>query len=208
MPNLSPQPMPNLAHNVALNLALNVVLNKAYKSQCKQQGNTLLETLLVVSIMSLLMLGAIPSIKKILIQTDQAIALDRIKNAIEFAKNEAFRRNKTITLCPSINQNSCGYGESWELGYLLFENPARNTQPTVGSIIQVFSGARYGKIIYNATGNQLYIHADGTTNNIGNFIYCPKDKNIIKPKGLVLNWVARIYPAEENPDKPIGFYCY
>lgn len=169
----------------------------------REQGNTLLETLLVISILSLLLLCSIPSLNQFLTRTEQEISLDRIKNAIEFAKNEAFRRNKTISLCPSHNKSSCTYGDNWAAGFILFENPNRNTQPANGTISQVFSGAQYGKIIYTAIGNQLNIHADGSTTNIGSFIYCPKDRNAIKPKALVLNWVARVYKAEETLAKSL-----
>ncbi len=177
-------------------------------SQLKpQQGYTFIEILLVISIMSVILLTSIPNLNTLLTRTEQEIALDRIKNAIELAKSEAFRKNKTISLCPTSNQNTCTYGDTWEVGFMMFENPERDTQPAAGAILQLFPGAKYGKIIYDAMGNQLNIHPDGTTTNIGNFVYCAKNKGSIKPKGLVLNWVARLYPAEENPTKSIDGKC-
>lgn len=173
-----------------------------------QQGNTLLELLLVVTILCLSFFAAIPNLNKYLTSTEQEIALDRIKNAIEFAKNEAFRKNKTISLCPSHTQNSCTYGDGWDVGFILFENDNKNSQPTPESLLKVFEGTRYGKIVFDAMGNQLNIQANGTTTNIGNFVYCAKIKNLIKPKGLVLNWVARIYSTEENPIKSIESKCW
>lgn len=179
----------------------------SYRKFYLEQGHTLLETLFVVTIIGIIFLAAIPNIRKLLVSTDQTIALDRLKNAIELAKSEAYRKNTTMTLCPSHNQNTCSYGDNWEVGFILFENPKCGTQPSKDAILQVFSKSQYGKIIYDAMGNQLNIYADGTTTNIGNFIYCAKEKGLIKPKGLVLNWVARVYSTDETPDKNFELKC-
>lgn len=167
---------------------------------CRQNGHSLLEIIFVISIMTIIAFAGIPNIKKIMIKTDQEIALDRLRNAIQFAKNEAFNQNKMLTLCPSQNQSSCSYADTWDSGFILFENPKKENQPREGSLLQVFAGARYGKILFKASAEYLSILPNGSTTQYGHFVYCPKEKGI-EPKGLILNSVARVYPAEENPEE-------
>lgn len=181
---------------------------------CNQLGFTLFETLIAVSLIMLLMMFGLPSLNQFLTVTDQQIALDRIKNAIEFAKFEANRQNKIISLCPSKNQKSCHCSEDWNVGFIVFENPMGEAQPQEGSLIQISPGAQYGRIVYTATGNQLNIYPDGKTTNIGSFIYCAKNKNaghsnsnINNPKKLVINWVARVYETVETDPKSIDNSC-
>jgi len=159
----------------------------------KDNGNSLLEISMALSMMALLMFAGFPTFKNILIQQERIVVLYRLKNAIEFSKNEAFMRGKIISLCASQDQVSCSMSEDWASGFIAFENPERKKQ--VGThcpLLEIFPGAHYGRIYFSATGNQLHIHPNGTTTNIGTFIYTPKS-DTIKPAGLVVNWAVRTY---------------
>lgn len=150
-------------------------------------------------------LGAISPFSSFMAQQDQVIVLDRLKNAIEFARQQAFQRHTTITLCASTTQNSCSAQTEWSSGFIVFENPDREWQPVDKNILGYFPGTRHGKLYFTASGNQLHIQSNGQTTNIGSFIHCPKSASV-KPKGWVVNWAARSYSTEENPEKILSCY--
>lgn len=165
-------------------------------------GFSTIELLITFTILLIISLAAVPQFKLFLAQQDQLLLLDRLKNSIEFARQEAFHRRKTITLCGSTTQISCSAQAEWSSGFIIFENPNKEWQPEEKNILGYFPGTRYGKLYFTATGNQLHIQANGQTTNIGSFIHCSNQASI-KPNGWVINWAARSYPLDENPYKSL-----
>jgi type IV fimbrial biogenesis protein FimT len=173
--------------------------------QNKQPGFSLIEMLIVMSILATLAVLSLMQLRTWLTQLEQDLALDRIKHAIEFAKNEAFRSGKTISLCPSADHKFCYIKDDWSTGFIIFENPDRDTQPKPNSILKIVQGAQYGKIFFDALGNELHIRPNGTTTNIGKFYYCAKNlaHSVDAPftqsiRMLVINWVVRGYFIQEE----------
>jgi type IV fimbrial biogenesis protein FimT len=160
------------------------------------QGHSLVELSIVLCIIMLLLI-TIPCFDALLIHQEQMLVLDRIQQAIAYAKNEAFSRRKIISLCPSLNKISCSLAPDWSTGFIVFENQEGKKQTETHFILEAFEGARHGHLYFSASGNQLHIHPNGTTTNIGTFIYSPKKRSFIKPSGLVVNWAARTYILNE-----------
>jgi type IV fimbrial biogenesis protein FimT len=173
------------------------------KDQCsgsnKKLGYSLIEVCITLGILFSLLVF-VPCFKAILIHQEQTLILDKINYAITYARSEAFLRRKTISLCPSINRTSCSLTADWSTGFIIFENPGSTKQPNVHSILEVFEGAQHGYVYFSATGNQLHIHPNGTTTNIGTFLYSPKQSSHLKPKGLVVNWATRTYMLNESTE--------
>lgn len=165
----------------------------------RKNGFSLIEVLVVISILAVFLMLSIPPLHSWLAQLEQELALERIKHAIEFAKNEAFRTHKTISLCPSADQKHCYTKDDWSLGFIIFENPERDTQPKPNSILKTVQGASLGKIFFDALGNELHIRPNGTTTNIGKFYFCAKNgSRDLHMRLLVLNWAARTYFSQEE----------
>lgn len=170
-----------------------------YSCSDKISGYSLIEVCITLGILFSLLVFT-PCFKAILIHQEQTFILDKINYAITYARNEAFLRRKTISLCPSINRTSCSPTADWSTGFIIFENSDEARQPQAHSILETFEGAQHGYIYFSATGNQLHIHPNGTTTNIGTFLYSPKQSGLLKPKGLVVNWAARTYILNESTE--------
>ena len=85
------------------------------------KGFSILELYTAISIISILVFMAIPEYGLWLMRAERDMTLERIQSAIEFAKQEANLREKTISICPSRNQKTCHKG-SWTQGFMVFEN--------------------------------------------------------------------------------------
>lgn len=151
------------------------------------KGFTVLELNIVLILLGLLLFMIIPNLKIFLTRQEREITLDQLSTAISFAQNEAFQRQKIISLCasqyieePFENKFYCHSNKDWSEGFMIFENEIAQKQDSVPSnkIIKRFPGLVHGKLQFNSGKGhqQLHIHPNGMTMtmDIGYFIYSPE----------------------------------
>ncbi len=162
-----------------------------------QRGLSILELSTVILILSILIKVAIPSFSQFLMREERSIVLDRLKAAIEFAKQEAFIRTKTITVCASINHRTC-HPNDWSAGFIVIERD-EELPYAPPNVLYIFPKLRYGKLHFEQFGSYLNVTADGMTINNGTFVYCPKNGNRQEADALIVNNMTRSYrPIQKN----------
>ncbi|MDP2560904.1 GspH/FimT family pseudopilin [Psychrobium sp. 1_MG-2023] len=88
------------------------------------RGTTLFELLIVLSIMSILLLGAIPAFGGLLKRNLITSTVNRLIGLSYFARQMAIKNNAYVTLCASSDGIRCG--RDWHLGQLLFVDHNRD----------------------------------------------------------------------------------
>ncbi|HXH55630.1 MAG TPA: GspH/FimT family pseudopilin [Gammaproteobacteria bacterium] len=162
-----------------------------------QRGFSILELCTVILILSFITTFAIPAFSQFLMRGERAMVLDRVKAAIEFAKQEAFTRGKTITICASINHRTC-HANDWSAGVIIIEMDEQLPR-TPSNLLYVFPKLQHGKLNFDQFGTYLNITADGMTINNGTFIYCPKNGDRREADALIINNATRTYrPTQKN----------
>ncbi len=156
-------------------------------------GFSMLELHTVIFILGILGIMFFPHFKQFLMREERTDILERLKTAIEYAKQEAHLKNKTITLC-AINPiyQQCRLGD-WSNGFIIFEQDYQNKDQKPKHILQILPGVQYGKLHFEQFGQYLNIEANGTTTNVGTFIYCPNNKDRREAAALVINKASRTY---------------
>lgn len=99
-----------------------------YKARLRRykpsQGFSLLELLVVISIVAILISVSVPAFTDII--SNQQVKSERqsLYDALRLARAEAIKRGEIISVCPSDNNTSCSGGNSdWDKGWLIYANP-------------------------------------------------------------------------------------
>jgi type IV fimbrial biogenesis protein FimT len=145
----------------------------------KPDGFSLLEILVVLTIMFIVLAMAIPSERIFLTNAKLNVMRLQLQRAIHLARSEAITRGEIITLCGSSDKNMCS--SDWNDGYIILENT---------KIIYIFYGTPHlGQLHWRAFSShqsqQLQYLPSGMSNiENGTFWYClPKEK---KPRWAIV----------------------
>lgn len=158
------------------------------------KGFTLLEITISLGIIGLISMSAFHNYSKFMMQQERLSTLNTLKSLIEYAKNEAFRQGKNITLCIANDALHCTTQPGKHL--IIFENEDKTSQPKPNSILKIQSVLQYGLLSFRAFGDNhttLNIQENGMTQNNGTFTYCPKNGDPKEADGLIINKGSRTY---------------
>jgi type IV fimbrial biogenesis protein FimT len=152
-----------------------------------ERGVTMLELLVTLTIAGILLAIGAPSLVDFLSTNRVASASNQLMGSLGFARSEAIKRGRTVTLCKSADGTSCTTLGGWEQGWIVF--PDGSTQGIIDGtdaplkVVQAFSGLTISGggnfpnwFSYLANGS-----GDGATLNNGTFSLCnsPNGRNII-----------------------------
>ncbi|MGD8618142.1 MAG: GspH/FimT family pseudopilin [Gammaproteobacteria bacterium] len=101
------------------------VSHDRYTSCRQQQGLTLPELLVSLTIVSTLTVGAVSQFHN-LIQNNRMVAeVNLFVAALHLARNEAVKHGRRVVLCPSRDRVNCGNSSAWSHGWMLFASENR-----------------------------------------------------------------------------------
>lgn len=166
-------------------------------------GFSLLELLMTVSILSIGLTIAAPSLENLLIKTKITTELNRLSKAIKLARISAITMHTNVTLCPSADQVSCS--GQWNQGMLVFiDDNSNRIVDGDDSIIQKFERfPKNDQVSWKAFGNRqfLQMNPSGYTRfQNGTFKYCPEE-GVQYARAIILNASGRVrFSTDTNGD--------
>ena len=87
-----------------------------------QRGFTMLELVVVMSIVAILMAIAIPSYRYVTNGNRIAAEINGLLGDLQYARAEAVKQGQTVTVCVSSNGTACTGGTSWQKGWIVFSD--------------------------------------------------------------------------------------
>jgi len=82
-----------------------------------QQGFTLIEMMVVISILGILLAIAMPSFSEALLSSKLRSYANNLVASVHLARSEAIKRNAVVTLCASSDGTSCS--GDWKYGWVI-----------------------------------------------------------------------------------------
>ena len=92
----------------------------------KTSGFTLVELMIALTLVSILVIVAIPSFSGSMKRNRAASQANDLVTALAQARSEAIRRNLVITVCSSANSTTCAASTNWATGWIVFIDVNQN----------------------------------------------------------------------------------
>lgn len=160
----------------------------------KIKGLTLLEVLIVISIISIIISLIAPSFINILRKQQSNAEARALYSLVYFARSEAIKRNKIVTICKSDNGDLCG--GDWTNGWIVFVDDDKDGSRDNGEILVLSGKAGEDYLLYwTAFGSNNYIRftVNGlTVSQNGTFKLCPTDADVRFARAVVVSKTARV----------------
>jgi type IV fimbrial biogenesis protein FimT len=103
----------------------------------RQKGFSLVEMLTVSVIVAVLLAIGVPSYRYIGNQNRMSMEVNSLLADMQYARSEALREGKNVTVCVSTNGTGCvGSNAQWAKGWLVYSNPAGNA-PNNATILRI-----------------------------------------------------------------------
>lgn len=165
----------------------------------RNQGFTLYELLITLTLMALITGLATPSLSALMVRQQQRVEIDALFHAIHRARKESILKRKVVSLCPSLDGRACLPGLDWSMGWLMFENDDRDSPPRVDPGETVLASHRVDglRIVANRSGFTLRATFQRATN--GTFVLCDPQSRI-PPLALVVSYTGRPRVARHTTD--------
>ena len=158
-------------------------------------GFTLVELLLVLSILSILLGLSLPNFQAMYAQRQADVVIRKVSKAIQLARMSAIRTGKLVTLCRSDSGVECG--GQWRDGIIVFSDRNGDRKINQDDVLQqfiTFPGIN-GSLKWRAFQNRQYLQITNqgfTRYQNGNFTYCPNNGDASLARQLIINRTARI----------------
>ena len=165
------------------------------KTQHSGDGFTLVELLLVLSILSILLALSLPNFQAMYAQRQADVVIRKVSKAIQLARMSAIRTGKLVTLCRSNSGVECG--GQWRDGIIVFSDRNGDRKINQDDVLQqfiTFPGIN-GSLKWRAFQNRQYLQITNqgfTRYQNGNFTYCPNNGDASLARQLIINRTARI----------------
>ncbi len=160
----------------------------------KFQGYSIIELMIALTIISVLLSYAIPSLYEIRLNSIMNSERNRLSGSLNLARYEAIIEQKHVIVCPSIGGFDCDNSSNWHQGWIIFvdenKNRKRDDQENILRVedpmkkeLTVLSSVNRQKIRYNTLG-----FSPGTNASIN---FCDPRGNR-SAKSIIINNAGRI----------------
>jgi type IV fimbrial biogenesis protein FimT len=86
-------------------------------------GFTLVELLMTMSIAAILLTLAVPSFRYVTNANRIAGEVNGLLGDLQFARAEAIKEGRTVTVCVSVDGATCTNSTAWQRGWIVFSDP-------------------------------------------------------------------------------------
>ena len=155
------------------------------------RGYSLYELIMTLTLVGLILTLGLPSFGSLVADKRLRVEADALFHAVHLARKSSIVRRHVVSLCPSVDGQSCNPGYDWSIGWIMFANVDRDDPPQVDRdepILKRHSVDDRVQILANRQGFTLRSTQLRATN--GTFVICDRAGRA-QPRGLVVSYTGR-----------------
>jgi type IV fimbrial biogenesis protein FimT len=156
-----------------------------------QRGYSLYELIMTLTLVGLILTLGLPSFGSLVADKRLRVESDALFHAVHLARKSSIVRRHVVSLCPSVDGQSCSPGYDWSTGWILFVNADRDDPPQVDeneTVINRHSVDERVQILANRRGFTLRSTQLRATN--GTLVICDRAGRG-EPRALVVSYTGR-----------------
>ena len=141
-----------------------------------RNGFTLIELMVTIAIAAILLALAVPSFRALLIANQMTAQTNDLVSDLAFARSEAIKRGVTVTACFANTPTTCGAGNIWTQGWIVFVDAGTTGDSTGDTILRSHEALRGNNTLVNngASAGTHFISyfPSGTVDVRESFTFC------------------------------------
>ena len=159
-----------------------------------EQGLTLAELLLAIAVLSLIVTVGVPNYQRFSARNEVATEVMRLQTALAMTRNTAITRRSVITLCPSVDLESCSVAAGWHHTLVIFEGRGESGD----TLLRTFGESRLVSLTYRGDNRPVRYNALGRSGgHNGTFRLCGRLETRAK---VVVSNMGRVRAVREGPE--------
>ncbi len=178
-------------------------------SKFHEQGLTLIELMISLSVIALLYTLCVPNLQDFLMKQERERTLDNLKIAIDYAQTEVLKQGVSVILCGSSNAKTCNNHKLWS--DLSWTHKVIIVREADQKVLHALPSLHYGTLRYSGfpSSTQIVFQPNQSTNTPnGTFIYCPKNKKSKEGRTLIINNAGRPYFNANKNSEGSEIFCF
>lgn len=155
-------------------------------------GFTLIELMITLTILSVVMLIGIPSLKNFIKNDRLVTQINTLVGHLAYARSEAALRHQSVVVCASSTQTSCSTN-NWASGWIIFVDSDSNTDFSAGEdMLRVVDELSGGNTLTSTVGSSVTYDKRGfAPNSVGSFTLCD-DRGDAHMKSITISTTGRV----------------
>lgn len=147
-------------------------ISRGDKNYLSQWGFSFIEILFTLVISSILLGLAFPIFNSLIVGLCLFILTERMNSTLDYAQNEAIRRQNVITLCKSKDGQTCS--GTWREGWIVFVNHSTTSfqNKELLHVYPALLGNEFLEWHGFRSDDYLQLYPDGSMSQNGSFIVC------------------------------------
>ena len=138
----------------------------------RQQGMTLLELMMAISVLGILTALAVPSFRDYTSNARVTSSINGVVSALALARSEALRRSAVTRVCASVDLATCSASTNWVSGWLVFVDNDNDGAVSANELIQSWP-ALAGGMIATGTVDRVSYNTMGMVTAATTFNFVP-----------------------------------
>ena len=155
-----------------------------------KQGFTLLELMITLAIVAIMLAMAVPSFSLLIHENAIAASRDDLFRAFRFARDEASKRAKRVSICAVANSgtNVCDTSATqWNNGWMVFVDDATKGVFDTGDELLIINRATVSKAVYkvvSASVSKYHVSFTGSGRGEGFELFVCDENKAVDGKGF------------------------